>query len=552
MIRAPLSVLFVSVGIAAQTVTFAEGTPASATILTVPENNPNAAPTIVLQDVELLPLEITGRVLGQDGDPTKSRLLDRNGIARVELPGGGRLLRYRRGGGAAWGFLHVAADGVPRVAVELPGPAGLDPFADRIGVAPDGAHAAVALLAGGLYVLRLDGGVFASTGTPARLVAAGSVVEEKSVMVGSQVVWFQNNLLQQFRCGLADGSAPVDVSPPGTMNARLEDQVAMAADGSRIVFLYGPQQQQQLWTATLSGTAVLLPPPPSKYEDPGYLPEGAGEPALLLNDDGSRLFFIDADVRDELYLLDVQGSLPTLQITADPIFQPYIGVHVLPRFAADRLMVAIGDPNQMDWFRAALSPSGGTVGNLTATGSALQPYPAGTLDPITAARAGGDWLVAEQAPAAVTLRRVDAASGTQFVMHPDLVAPPRTGSSFSGAADLTMSSLVGDRLYAAGGALPLFQIPPGLVIAPPATGPLYSTVWVELANSGGFGVSAFYLPDGSFATGPFEAGVEQLCATAAGGVVVVGNPVRYLAIGVYVVVNRPAVPWRRCLSGVGV
>jgi hypothetical protein len=46
--------------------------------------------------------------------------------------------------------------------------------------------------------------------------------------------------------------------------------------------------------------------------------------------------------------------------------------------------------------------------------------------------------------------------------------------------------------------------------------------------------------------------MEQLCMTQQGGVVMNGSPVRYLAIGTYVVVNRPPAPWRRCLSGAGV
>src|SRR5690606_7619687 len=173
-----------------------------------------------------------------------------------------------------------------------------DPFEDRIGIARDGHHFAVPLIAGGLFIVRLDGSNYASTGLPHRLIAPLSIAEPTSVMVGDQVVWFQDELLQVFRCGLGDGAAVVNVSPPAQSNAILKDQMAMAGDGSRIVFLYGPQQQQRLFAADLNSPAIVLPPAASKYEDPGCLPEEAGSPALMLNEDGSRLFYVDSDVRD--------------------------------------------------------------------------------------------------------------------------------------------------------------------------------------------------------------------------------------------------------------
>ncbi len=536
----------------AQTITLAEGTAASATVLALAESDPNGAATVVLQDVAFLPVEIAGRYLGQESDTTRSRRVVRNGLSRVELPDGGRVLRYRRGGGAHWGFLHVAADRTPRVVLERPGLLGAnDPFEDRIGVAPDGGHLAVPELFGGLWIVRLDGGSYASTGGPARRVLAGVTLEAPSVLVGSQVVWFQSEFQQVFRCGLGDNAAPVDVSPPPQAGAILKDEMAMARDGSRVVYLYGPQQQQRLWTAGLVGGATVLPPPPGKYEDPGYLPEGAGEPALLLNADGTRLFYVDSDVRDELYVLDTTGALPSLHVTDDPIFQPYIGVHVLPFFVGDALTVAVGDPNRMDWFRARLGAAGGTVVNLSGTGALQPPFPEGTIDPVGGVRRGGELLAVEQLPGALALRRVDPSSGAQTVLHQDLVAAPAIGSGFGGAVDFVVPTQNGDRLYAAGGpAGPLFPLPPGLAIDPPATGPSFRAVWVELVT--GFGITAFYLPDGTFVTGPVEFGLEQLCLTAAGGVVAIGSPVRYLAAGVYVVMNRPPVAWRRCLSGAGV
>ena len=103
--------------VSAQTITFAEGSPTSLTIVAVAEAAPNGGDTVLLQDVELLDLELTGRTLLQANDATRTRRLVLQGIARAELPGGGRVLRYRRAGGAFWASLHPAAGGAPRVAL---------------------------------------------------------------------------------------------------------------------------------------------------------------------------------------------------------------------------------------------------------------------------------------------------------------------------------------------------------------------------------------------------------------------------------------------------
>jgi hypothetical protein len=547
-----LAALLLGTPVAAQTITLAEGTMTSLSIVSLPESNPNAAGTVVLQDIELLPVEITGRYVGQEADASRSRRVTRNGMVRVALPNGGRLFRYRRNGGAHWGFLHVAGDGNAQVVLEQPGVANADPFEDRIGVARTGSHFAVPLLAGGLFLVRLDGTPYASTGTPHRLIAATTIIEPTSVMVGDQVVWFQDELLHVYRCGLQDGTTPTDISPPAQANAILNDQMTMAGDGSRIAFLYGPQTQQRLWTADLTQPASVLPPAASKYEDPGYLPEEAGSPALLLNEDGSRLFFVDSDIRDELYLLDISGVLPTLHVTDDPVFQPYIGVHILPGFLANDLTVAIGDPDRMDWFRANLTTTGGTVVNLTATGSANQPFIEGTINPQTLLRDQGIAYAVEQGTNSLVVRRLDLATGAQTLLHGNATEVPILGASTDGSADLIVRTSLGDRLYSSSNPTPLFALPDSLTMGPSSRGPNFSAIRVALQGSN-WAIPAYYLPNGTFVTGGIESGIEQLCATAMDGVVMlVGNEARYLAPGIYTVLTRPTVAWRRCLSGAGV
>ncbi|MCK5942453.1 MAG: hypothetical protein KAI24_10820 [Planctomycetes bacterium] len=535
----------------AQQICLAEGAPTALSIVAIPQGTPTAAGTVVLQNVELLPIEITGRYLGQQNDPTRSRLVERHGVSRVELPGNGRLLRYRRNGGALWGFLHVAADGTPRVALELPAFAGGDPFEDRIGVSRDGSHFAASELQGGLRIVRLDGQTYASTGRFDRLVDAALLLEPASVMVGDQVVWYQTELQQVRYCALVDNAVPVDVSPPPQPNPRLKDQMAMSGDGSAVVYLYGPQNLQQLHFVRVGQPVVVLPPAPSKYEEPDYLPEGSGSLELMLNGDGSRLLFVDSDVRDEVYLLDTAGVLPTLHITDDPIFQPYIGVHILPGFAADVLTVAIGDPDLMDWYRAALDPAGGSVVNLTATGSATMPFPEGTLDPLDGIERDGVRLLVEQDGALRRVRWIDPVTGATGVQHAQVVGDVRVATTVDGTlsdTDYVVPTLGGDVLHVANGGVG--ALPAGFALDAVAIGPYYRASKVEWGA--GLSVPVFYLPTGEALFGTIQASIDQVCPQSDGGSVIVGLQLRHVSPAGAVVLNRPAAAFRRCLSGAGV
>jgi hypothetical protein len=538
----------------AQTITLAEGTPTSLSIVTVAEAAPNGGDTIVLQDVELLDLELTGRTLAQESDPHVTRRVVLQGIARAELPGGGRVFRYRRASGAFWGFLHVAADGTPRVVLETHGVGTTqrsDPFFDRIAIAADGLHAAIAFAAGGLRIVRLDGGTYAGTGRADWIAAPAQVdVNDTATRIGSSFVFYQSGQPDQvWRCALAEGSVPVDVSPPAQANAILKNEMALSGDGTHCVYLYGPQHQQRLWLVGPNGGPTLLPPAASKYEEPNYLPEGAGEPAMLLNDDGSRLFFIDADVRDELFLLDTTGALPPLQITEDAIFEPYIGAHILPRFAAGKLTVAIGDIATMDWFQVQLGATGGSVTNLTGTGSLTQPFLPGAIDPVTAVDAGTYLLVTEHLPGGMTLRRVDPATGAQAIVQQGVLASPTAGASTQGTADLVVRTTAGDTLVSGLTGIAVATLPPDLLLTPIVQGPDFAGTWLHL--TAGFGATAYYLPDGTIAFGQIDFALQQLVLTAAGGALELGSTLRYLAPGTSAVLNRPAAATRLLLSGVG-
>ncbi|MCR9245326.1 MAG: hypothetical protein NXI31_09860 [bacterium] len=534
----------------AQQLCLAEGSPTSLRIATVPEANPNAPDTRVLTNVEFLPIEMTGRTLAHEFDASRPRRLQRDGLWRIELPDGGRILRYRRDGGQHWGFLHVARDGATRVVVERPGLGNTDPFLDRVAVAEDARHGAVGLVTGGLVTFRLDGQNYASTGRADRLAAPPShFVEEASAMVGPTHVFYVTGNDRIHRCALADAAVPVDVTPPLQVGARLKDQLAMSRDGTVVVFLYGPQRVQRLYRVGVAGASMVLPPPASKYEEPDYLPEEPGEPAMLLSDDGSRLFYIDSAVRDELWMLDIQGALPPLQVTGDAVFEPYIGVHILPKFQGTNLMIAIGDPGRMDWFRAQLAPAGGTVDNLTGTGSTMTPYPAGTLDPTAAAVSGNEAFVIERVGISAQLRRLDLVSGGSSIVGWGPTLTVARASSVAGAADLLVRTASGDALrHGATGAV-LGSTPAGIALTPPVQGVVAAT-WVHLSS--GVGMVGFYFRDGTSVPGLVTVGPPRIVMTAADGIVLQqGNQVRYFAVGTDVVLQRPNAAVRRLLSGAG-
>lgn len=550
MIRT-LPILFcLGAPVLAQHLTLAEGTLASdLRIVQLDEANPNAPATTVLQNVELLPVERTGRTMAQADDPSVARRVVRKGIARIEFADGAKLFRYRRAAGAFWGFLHVDATGAARVVLELAGIGanGLqDPFVDRVAVAADGTMAAMAKTAGGLHLVRLDGGIFASTGRSDRLVAAGNVLPA-SVMLGTQGVYFQTDTERLWRLGYADGATPVDISPPALPNGEWKDEMALSGDGNTLVFLYGPRDQQRPYLVVGNGLPSPLPVTPSKYEEPGYLPEGAGEPAMLIDQAGTRLLCIDSLIRDELYLVDLGGTFAPMQFTGDTIFQPYIGVHILPKFHAQQLVLAIGDPASMDWYRVDLNAAGGTVANLTGTGSPTPPFTSGQLDPRQAAECGPALLVAEQVGGVSRLRRLDPITGANGLFGGALTTALQSGSSLGGPCDVLARTATGTTLWAAPNALPLATIPDPWRLQPPVHGPVLSATFASLP--GLLGAAVYYLRDGTVVTGGIEGPDAEIVATSGGHFLILGNQLRLVGPGVYTALQRPAAAIRMCLSG---
>src|SRR5690606_16905476 len=126
-----------------------------------------------------------------------------------------------------------------------------------------------------------------------------------------------------------------------------------------------PNHLFSMYLAGTAGPALRLPTPIADYEEPGYLPETPNGPRLLLNDDATRLLYVDGTVRDEIFVLDTSGLLPSTHWSGDPNFVPYIGVIVLPVALGSSFVAGIGDPGRFDLHTASAGQPATT--NLTRT-----------------------------------------------------------------------------------------------------------------------------------------------------------------------------------------
>jgi len=495
--------------VTAQSITWLEPASAPSTyhLYRVPVSAPSAAPSLALSDFELLPIEISQRTRQQSLRDDVSHRREADGRVWIELPGHGRLFSFRRalqGGGSSFGYFHIEADGDPRIVLEAPGhgPAGdLDPFGDRIGVAPDGAHALVATVDEALphvFVVRFDGQDFASTGAPARGVMLGlDPADPSTLTVGSLVAWCGSEEAEAFRIALADGSTAEDVTPLGVPgNNDMKPEFIGSADGRTAGFLFGPDEEQHVYVVGEVGAAVAVTPAPSKYDDPGYLPEVAGGPRMMLNDDGTSLLYTDGALRDEAFVIDVGGVASTTHWTGDPNFTPYIGVIILPVAANRAFAAGIGDPGRFDLHRA--EPGVPMTTNLTLTANPLSaPWTEGSLIPLDNAVAANGSILSVLQPndgRPATFERFDGAVGTVLATSIDGDLGRGIALPGAGTAAFRAPSGLGDLLVDGSDGTPLFQAPWGVRLSTPVHGPGYTAF---VASVGSAGAAVFRMFEGT-------------------------------------------------------
>lgn len=555
MIRPPMRTLLatalLTTTIAAQSITWLEGpAPGQLALRAVPENAPDAAPVTLLSNLTALPIEITARTRQQELDASRSRRIDRDGLVRVELPGGGRLIAYRRGA-TDYGFVHIGPSGDATVVLEAGG-AFANPFVDRIAVAADGRFALVAdAVLPQVSLVRLDGNVFASTNRPWRTIPTSSPVEEQAALVGSTHAFFATDDERLWRCALADGSTPQEITPPSIPGARLKSELAISGDGHFVACLYGVQPSFGIYLAHDTLATRRLPVPDAKYEEPGYLPEFVGGPRLLLDATGSRLLYVDATIRDEAYLMDTTGAAATVHVTGDANFQPYIGAVILPVFAQSVLLVAVGDPDRFDVYAAAAGVA--SVVNLTQTnGNTRAPFASGELIPENVAlTAGGQLLVAEHVGTAPSrLRRIDFATGTSTVIADGFSALPAGASApMSLTPDLVLHGASGDLLVGMTAGTPRLRAPAGVDLA----SAVHLARWsrVVTARVGSVSALVFHTDGGGLLALPAVNQAQRAILTPGGNLLIDSSALLHVSarLGVRTVQTTGAL--RFVLSGVG-
>ena len=549
--RTLLTIALLSTTIGAQSITWLEG-PAQGLLAlrAVPEATPDAAPSTLLANLTVLPIEITARTRQQELDASRSRRIDRDGLVRVELPDGGRLIAYRRGA-ADYGFARIGPSGDATVVLEAPG-ALANPFVDRIAVAADGRFALVAdAVLPQVSLVRLDGNVFASTNRPWRTLPTSSPVEEQAALVGSTHAFFATDDERLWRCALADGSTPQEITPPAIPGARLKSELAMSGDGHSVACLYGVQPSFGIYLAHDTLATRRLPVPDAKYEEPGYLPEFVGGPRLLLDATGSRLLYVDATIRDEIYLMDTTGAVATVHITGDANFQPYIGAVILPVFMQSVLLVGVGHPDRFDVYASAAGVP--TVLNLTQTnGNTRVPFGEGDLIPENVAlTTGGQLLIAERVGTAPTrLRRIDFTTGTSTIVADGFSALPAGASAPMGLTpDLVLHGASGDLLVEMSTGSARLRAPAGVDLASPVHLARWSRVLT--ARVGSVSALVFHIDGGGLLALPTVNQAQRAILTPGGNLLIDGATLLHVGPGLGVRTVQTNGALRFVLSGVG-
>ena len=518
----------------AQQITLAEGSSKSnLSILVLEEAKPKTPAKTILTQLEFLPIEMSNRTEQQRLRSDVSRRIERQGLFRVELPSGGRLFQYKRKGGLHYGYLLISAQGKPTIVLELPGQ-GLsgtgNPFADRLGVSPDGKWGAVTTLLGALYALRLDGGVYSSTSKPARQISVPAMPAAMALSPGRSILFFVTTNERIWRCPLADHGKAVDVTPKAPPGSRLKDELAISGDGRTVAFLLGPKKLFEIYLLRETGTATKLALKPSKYEEPGYLPETPGGPRLLLNSDSTRLYFIDAISRDEHYLVDTSNLTSIVHMTGDKNFVPYVGTGIFPTFIANLLVMGIGNPKAFDLYSAdTKSPA---VRNLSKTNNNTKaPFATGNLnlESIAETSNGMVFLTETQGASALRLRLLDPALGKSRVIMTQIESFD-LGSALDQRPNLLARSRSGAVLFSGLNALAFLIAPPSIRLNPDvmARGAQYHLFSVEIA---GFFIPMLRLSNGSLFPLYAERHTQQIILTQMGGVLIQGSNLVYLSIG---------------------
>jgi hypothetical protein len=460
---------------------------------------------------KIRPVTMVATTANQARELDRVRQLVIGGWPGLETPRATRLFVYERLDQTGHGILLVARDGTARDVYE-----GLDQLDAPLAVAPTDQHLAFASDTE-LVVVRLDGNDYPSTGRPWRTITVPTQILPESVTVGASHAFFVSDDDRLWRCGLADGSVPTDVTPL-PVGPELSPELAISGDGGTLAFLR--DAGNGTWTVHVvgaNGPARQLALAPRPYRHQNHLPNGSGQPGLLLDHTGSRLMAIEAGFEDEVHVVDTAPAATPSQVTRDEVFATYIGVHILPKFRGRDLLLAAGHAGWADWYVARAD---GSVANVTQTGSPEPPFFVGSLDVAGRFPLGdGSELSLERLGAAWQLRRMDTVQQTTQLLA-TANAPPTIGSSLLGAPDLLAETGTGQLwLDGRNGALRAF-VPAGLATTPPLRAQAgWAATLLQLSGSAA-SLPVLLLDDQTVLTGTLAFDTRQIALTQHGDLVV--------------------------------
>ncbi len=365
-----------------------------------------------LQGIRLLPLDVAGRTQIEELLPGRARWRDDVPLAsRLELPGAqGSLYRFFRDDGAT-GVVHglflVDQQGAARAVLELSEPSsGVEPFLERVAVAPDGRAILVATAhAAGGNLLEID-------------LVSGAIIDRSSALapqyfdgsgLGLQASWgvgISDSAILRFDRGQTGGAQAVPFAQPAPN--WLARQVVFSRNGQYAATIAGDDPALAFaWVFCANDSAERASDTPAALSGAGFLPEVQGGPWLAVSDDGTLCAWKTGAghaYSRELYLGRVPASPAEapLHVTQDALFEPYldeIGQYIFGPGGV--LSFGAGDPEglspgalaNMDVFQLRWpSGSGPELLNLSLSSGEAQPpfvtYP--TLQPEHVAWLAGD------------------------------------------------------------------------------------------------------------------------------------------------------------------
>jgi len=408
------------------------------------------------------PLRLAGRAAADLLDATLPQRADLAGVPAVRLADGGLLIRFHDAANAESGLLHVASDGTTSVLLARPDVGGSPALVATIGVSAFEPRAALVedeklTGRGDVWLVRFDGGSFASTGTAARCVTAGATLPDatpSSLTFARGSLWCvdaDSTLMRAPTDGSADAAAVVLPLSAGLPPAMLSNEIAVSGDGSTLAFLGGVNEQSwDLYVADAAGGAANLTRAPGRYPSIGQLPREPNGPFVSLSPDGSRITYALEHPDFDLYTRRSDGSDAPQPLTEDPQFDGSISDGSTVITFAARVFFSMGrTPATHDFYRAAVGAGGPAFANLTATsGSTTLPFAKGsTLVPRLAARLAATMTTAfvndrsaQLGRPAFELWTVDAAGSA--LLASDLIEVPVLVTGGPPAAPATFALLV--------------------------------------------------------------------------------------------------------------